>query len=312
MNSDQIKKTWSRSVTRELDLAEPKWEERALDGGGHIRIAHPQVASIGPYHFSNPRLKPMEVHKRRALRHFIKRGGDPVQSYKLALLKDVHLLGESSYAKQLDRNGFLAAAANYHEINSYALIDPMFSYHGKSRFILDDVCPKGPGLHMLDMYMKGLLRGGRQFEEEIVVNDVHHSFTSSLVSNLKRLGHTGASNSTKTSITAKDVRLLQSQGSLDEAVVKLLKELAKGHSGGFELQWRRRFRYWRSKLFLIYWSCFSLCTDCDPDNLHRPVFLTSFNCFFSTYLVELSNVFNELSKDATPDPDNSYFEEGLR
>lgn len=28
---------------------------------------------------------------------------------------------------------------------------------------------EGPGLHLLDMYMKGLLRGGKQFEEEMIV-----------------------------------------------------------------------------------------------------------------------------------------------
>ncbi|MCL7026033.1 hypothetical protein MKW94_013017 [Papaver nudicaule] len=393
MNADQTNKTWSNSLIGELELTEPKREEEhwkkesifelpTFVKDRNVKAYEPQVVSIGPYHYSKPHLKPMEVHKRRAIRHFVKRGGEPIQSYKKGLLKDVHLLRES-YARQLDEEWtddnrfvelmiqdgcfileFLSAAANYYKENdTYALSDPMFSYYGTivnynpvmhDLLLVENQLPylvlftlwsinssssenevnhilswmmfapnEGPGLHMLDMYMKGLLRGGKQFEEEIVVkrcaSELHHQsgvqfkkvgsyqdikfdkstatlqlpsviindYNASTLLNLLayelRVGTGRDMNSYIYLIdslvdSAKDVRLLQSQGIIvssmgsDDAVVKVLKDLARdtvvdsscmsylaiGEMNKYYEdsmnKWRRRFREWRSKLYLNYFS----------------------------------------------------------
>ncbi|OVA03079.1 Protein of unknown function DUF247 [Macleaya cordata] len=86
----------------------------------------------------------MEVHKERALRHFVKRSREPLESYNLELMKVVHLLKESyvqlEEAWEDDDNRFielmirdgcfiLEFLAKYWD--DYAHNDPMFSYHGK-------------------------------------------------------------------------------------------------------------------------------------------------------------------------------------
>ncbi|KAI3887033.1 hypothetical protein MKX03_025607 [Papaver bracteatum] len=393
MNTDQTNKTWSNCVTRELESAEPEKEEEHWKKESifelpnfvkdrNVKAYEPQVVSIGPYHYSKSHLKPMEVHKRRAVRHFVKRGSQTRGSYKLGLLEDVHLLRES-YARQLDEEWtaddnrfvelmiqdgcfileFLAASANYHKINSYSLKDPMFSYHGtivnynpvmhdlllvenqlpylvlfrlwsistgSSENEVNRILPwmmfapnEDPGLHMLDMYMKGLLTGGKQFEEEIIVrrcaselhdqsgvqfkkvgsyqdikfdknvavlqlpsiiiNDYNASTLLNLLAYELRVGTGRDMNSYIYLIdslvdSAKDVKLLQSQGIIisalgsDEAVVKVLKELARdtvvdsscksylvvGEMNKYYEEsmkkWRRRFRDWRSKLYSVYFS----------------------------------------------------------
>ncbi|OVA03078.1 Protein of unknown function DUF247 [Macleaya cordata] len=189
---------------------------------------------------------------------------------------------------------------------------------------------KGPSpapherLHLLDMYMNGLLEGGKHFEEEIVVkhcaSELHQSagiqfkkvigsfknisfdkntailnlpsiiindYTISTYLNMiafeLRVGTDRDLNSyirlMDTLVdSAKDVRLLQSQGIIvnslgsDEAVVKVLKELTKDTvvdlscesnlaveemNKYYELnmkKWRRRFRDWRSNLNQNYFS----------------------------------------------------------
>ncbi|KAI3980138.1 hypothetical protein MKX01_033279 [Papaver californicum] len=258
MNTDQTKKTWSNSVTERLELTEPKWEEE-----------HWKKESI----FELPTF----VKDRESLRHFVKRGGVPIQSYVQGLLKDVHLIRES-YARQLDEKWvdddrfvelmiqdgcfileFLAAAANYHVLNSsYALSDPMFSYHGT--------------IVNCSSVMRDLL---------LVENQLPYLL---------------------------DVRFLQSEGIIvsslgsDKAVVKVLKEITrdtvldsicKSYMAVAEMNMyhdesmtkrRRRFRNWHSKLYSINFSnpwsfisvggsCFSPGTDCDPDHLHGPVIL---------------------------------------
>ncbi|PIA41306.1 hypothetical protein AQUCO_02200006v1 [Aquilegia coerulea] len=179
----------------------------------------PLLVSIGPYHHGKKQLKAMEVHKRRALRHFIKRSGLPFQVYKNAMMVEVKELQESY--DQLDEE-YLNNPDQFIELmmvdgcfilefmdllsgapKDYDSNDPVFSYYGciihyncimRDMLLLENQLPylvleklvfvsqlsdrvaqnsvhailsqmmmfgpdKGPGRHMLDMYMKGLFQG---------------------------------------------------------------------------------------------------------------------------------------------------------
>ncbi|RZC50321.1 hypothetical protein C5167_018744 [Papaver somniferum] len=116
---------------------------------GNVKAYEPQVVSIGPYHNGKPHLIKMEIHKKRALVHFIKRSGVPLETYINELMKVVDEL-KSSYA-QLDKEWidddkkfielmivdgcflleFLAVGTKV-SIDDYARSDPMFSFHGKT------------------------------------------------------------------------------------------------------------------------------------------------------------------------------------
>ncbi|OIT29208.1 PREDICTED: UPF0481 protein At3g47200-like [Nicotiana attenuata] len=118
----------------------------------------PQVVSFGPYHNGEDHLKEMEVHKHRALLHFLKRSGKPLTCYIDSLqqvaqeLKDSYDLLDPAW--QNDTNGFLrlmildgcfmleilrTAAddrllidqSQHAQPHDYAPNDPIFSNHGK-------------------------------------------------------------------------------------------------------------------------------------------------------------------------------------
>ncbi|KAI3945498.1 hypothetical protein MKW98_018315 [Papaver atlanticum] len=115
----------------------------------NVKAYEPQVVSIGPYHNGKPHLMPMEIHKKRALVHFVKRSGVPLQTYITELMKVVDEL-KLSYA-QLNQewihddqkfvelmivDGFFLleffAVGTKVSIDDYARSDPMFSFHGKT------------------------------------------------------------------------------------------------------------------------------------------------------------------------------------
>ncbi|KAF5182252.1 hypothetical protein FRX31_028161 [Thalictrum thalictroides] len=106
----------------------------------------PLLVSIGPYHHGKKQLMPMEVHKHRALRHFIERSREPAQEYKNALMVEVKKLQESY--DQLDVE-YLNNPDKFIEMmmvdgcfilefmdilsgapKDYAPSDPVFSYYG--------------------------------------------------------------------------------------------------------------------------------------------------------------------------------------
>uniref|UniRef100_A0ACD5ZMJ3 Uncharacterized protein n=1 Tax=Avena sativa TaxID=4498 RepID=A0ACD5ZMJ3_AVESA len=111
----------------------------------------PQVVSLGPFHHGDPNLLPMEEHKRRALRHLLRRAGRPLDDFVDAVEDAAEQL-ESAYmdlgvewraAGVGGRGRFLemmivdgcfllevmrTAAGN--SVHDYADNDPIFSHHG--------------------------------------------------------------------------------------------------------------------------------------------------------------------------------------
>ncbi|KAM0883409.1 hypothetical protein ACQ4PT_031642 [Festuca glaucescens] len=108
----------------------------------------PRTVSLGPYHHGDPDLLPMEVHKRRALRHVVRRPGKTVREF-VAAVEEVAKQLEGAYADLGDewrgpgnRSRFLQvmitdacfllevmmAAAGEH-VGDYAPNDPVFSRH---------------------------------------------------------------------------------------------------------------------------------------------------------------------------------------
>ncbi|KAI3985787.1 hypothetical protein MKX01_026573 [Papaver californicum] len=101
---------------------------------GNVKAYEPQVVSIGPYHHGKPHLNPMEVLKKRALVHFVKRSYVPLETYVSELMKVVDEL-KLSYAQLEhewihDDHKFIELMIV--SIDDYARSDPMFSFHGKT------------------------------------------------------------------------------------------------------------------------------------------------------------------------------------
>ncbi|KAJ4824546.1 hypothetical protein Tsubulata_027480 [Turnera subulata] len=106
----------------------------------------PQVVSFGPYYHNEDHLKPMEEHKQRALRYFLKRANKPIELLVQSLgevaqdLKDCYSTLDQSWQDDTSRflqlmvlDGcflleILQVAAN--KFDGYAADDPVFSRHG--------------------------------------------------------------------------------------------------------------------------------------------------------------------------------------
>ncbi|KAI6670701.1 hypothetical protein NL676_005586 [Syzygium grande] len=112
----------------------------------------PQAVSFGPYHYGQKHLYPMEEHKQRALLHFLKRSGKPLECFLESLTAVAQELEESYDAlgpewKECSGEG---AASRFLQLmitdgcfmleilksatgtlNDYASHDPIFSKHGK-------------------------------------------------------------------------------------------------------------------------------------------------------------------------------------
>ncbi|OVA02934.1 Protein of unknown function DUF247 [Macleaya cordata] len=192
---------------------------------GNVKAYEPQLVSIGPYHYGKQHLKPMEVHKQKALSKFVEKSRVPIQYFKLELIKIVDQLKES-YAEldeawKDDDNKFVELMildgcfileflfiTKDDPANGYAPTDPMFSYNGKivnynavmqDLVLVENQLPylvlstllsigrqaspedvqgilswmmlaknQGPGLHMLDIFMRGILEGSNFKREEEV------------------------------------------------------------------------------------------------------------------------------------------------
>ncbi|XP_026445403.1 UPF0481 protein At3g47200-like [Papaver somniferum] len=193
-------------------------------------LYEPKQVSIGPNHYGKTHLMLMQIHKERALIHFLRRSKLPLQSYLDKLMKVVNELREAY--EQLDQmeawkddaafvmlmmlDGvflleFLRVSRGSRYTHDYASSDPIFG-HIANTLIYDSVmhdllllenqlpylvlhilvsisedlpdesaksilswlmfAPKcGPGLHLLDMYLKGLMREGQHsyWDDEMIV-----------------------------------------------------------------------------------------------------------------------------------------------
>ncbi|KAL5203623.1 hypothetical protein ABZP36_008494 [Zizania latifolia] len=113
----------------------------------------PQVVSLGPFHHGDPALLPMEEHKRRALRHLLRRAGRPLDDFVDAVEEVAEQLecayvdlggewrGGSGGGEARERfmemmivDGcflleVMRTAAGKH-LDDYASNDPIFSRHG--------------------------------------------------------------------------------------------------------------------------------------------------------------------------------------
>ncbi|KAL6654780.1 hypothetical protein ACP70R_008245 [Stipagrostis hirtigluma subsp. patula] len=112
----------------------------------------PQVVSLGPFHHGDPELRPMEEHKRRALRHLLRRAARPLEEFAAAVedaadrLESAYMdLGAEWRGAGGERERFVemmivdgcfllevmrvAGAAGKH-VDDYAPDDPIFSRHG--------------------------------------------------------------------------------------------------------------------------------------------------------------------------------------
>ncbi|XP_030440297.1 UPF0481 protein At3g47200-like [Syzygium oleosum] len=112
----------------------------------------PQAVSFGPYHYGQKHLFPMEEHKQRALLHFLKRSGKPLECFLESLTAVAQELEESydALGPEWKECGGEGAAGRFLQLmitdgcfmleilksatetsNDYASNDPIFSKHGK-------------------------------------------------------------------------------------------------------------------------------------------------------------------------------------
>ncbi|KAI3933095.1 hypothetical protein MKW92_002251 [Papaver armeniacum] len=152
----------------------------------------PKMVSIGPYHYGNPILEPMQFHKKRAVIHFLRRSPTKAtkQQYIDELMRHVDQLRRSY--ENVD-----AMARGNQTIRDYASIDPIFGGRGHNlnyNYVMEDLLllenqvpyqvlftlltvsegcckeaatnilsslmlapPEFRGNHLLDMYIKGML-----------------------------------------------------------------------------------------------------------------------------------------------------------
>lgn len=132
-------KQWEKHSIYEV----PAWV-KDLDKNAYM----PQTVSFGPYHHGKAHLKRMEEHKHRALVHFLRRCGKPVESCLHALDKVVQDLKDSyepldpkwaddtaGFLKMMTLDGCFMLEilrASVDELNEdYDSKDPIFSKHGK-------------------------------------------------------------------------------------------------------------------------------------------------------------------------------------
>ncbi|KAL3719677.1 hypothetical protein ACJRO7_004625 [Eucalyptus globulus] len=119
----------------------------------------PQVVSFGPYHHGEAHLLPMEEHKRRTARHFLKRSKKPMECF-FASLREVACDLEESYDAldpkwkagsgegaaplflelMITDGCFMLEILRFatNEVDDYASNDPIFSNHG-TLYIMSDI-----------------------------------------------------------------------------------------------------------------------------------------------------------------------------
>ncbi|WVZ51356.1 hypothetical protein U9M48_002508 [Paspalum notatum var. saurae] len=101
------RKAWVVDVETTLDEADPsvevsRWQRHSIYRVPacikelNAKAYRPQVVSLGPFHHGDEQLRPMEEHKRRALRHLLRRARRPVEDFAAAVEEAAEEL-ESAY-----------------------------------------------------------------------------------------------------------------------------------------------------------------------------------------------------------------------
>ncbi|KAI8528290.1 hypothetical protein RHMOL_Rhmol12G0138500 [Rhododendron molle] len=213
----------------------------------NMKAYQPQFVSFGPYHHGEDHLKPMEVHKHRALLHFLKRSCTPLESYLNALAKVAQSLKDSYDSLNLDwerdTNRFLQMMIldgcfmlevlrnntqttdqkNTQTMNDYLPNDPIFSTHGKLHivpYIKRDML-------MLENQLPMLLLTTLLDEETKCLYLINLIFDVRDEFSIERLRPSNIIDS------AKDVSLLQDKGIIknalgsDKAVAELFNTISK-------------------------------------------------------------------------------------
>ncbi|XP_041012618.1 UPF0481 protein At3g47200-like [Juglans microcarpa x Juglans regia] len=145
--NDGVKKMGDTSKGRQQWEKHSIYEVPATVKDLNKKAYMPQTVSFGPYHHGEAHLKRMEEHKHRALLHFLRRCGKPVESCLDALDKVVQDLKDSyepldpkwaddtaGFLKMMTLDGCFMLEilrASVDESNDYDSKDPIFSKHGK-------------------------------------------------------------------------------------------------------------------------------------------------------------------------------------
>ncbi|CAA2969826.1 UPF0481 At3g47200-like [Olea europaea subsp. europaea] len=162
----------------------------------------PDTASLGPYHHEEDHLKAMEKHKHRALLHFLKRSGKPIEDYVNALaevvddLKDAYdqldskwRLGTEEFLKLkiLDGCFILEIMRTCTSAwNDYDPNDPIFSDHGRLYivpYLKRDMLKLENQLPLL------VLEKLAEIEERIVIRLILNFFDQNRVKNMGKCLH---------------------------------------------------------------------------------------------------------------------------
>ncbi|KAI6670698.1 hypothetical protein NL676_005583 [Syzygium grande] len=112
----------------------------------------PLAVSFGPYHYGQKHLYPMEEHKQRALLHFLKRSGKPLERFleSLRVVEEDLMASYEALAPEWKEGSGEGTASKFlqlmiidgcfmleilrtttEEVNDYAPNDPIFSNHGQ-------------------------------------------------------------------------------------------------------------------------------------------------------------------------------------
>ena len=159
------KRVWVVDVEKKLGEADPSVEVSRWQRHCIYRVPacikdlkpkayRPQVVSLGPFHHGDPELLPMEEHKRRALRHLLRRARKPLEEFVAAVEEVAEQLasayldlgaewrdsgdGRERFLEMMIVDGcFLLEVMRATNLDGsrknagdYAPNDPIFSHHG--------------------------------------------------------------------------------------------------------------------------------------------------------------------------------------
>ncbi|KAJ1275759.1 hypothetical protein BS78_05G161100 [Paspalum vaginatum] len=157
-------RAWVVDMEKTLDEADPsvevsRWQRHSIYRVPacikelNAKAYRPQVVSLGPFHHDDGQLRPMEEHKRRALRHLLRRARRPLEDFAAAVeeaaeeLESAYLdlgarwrgaVGRERFLEMMIVDGcFLLEVMRAAGLDGkrgrdseYAHNDPIFSHHG--------------------------------------------------------------------------------------------------------------------------------------------------------------------------------------